>query len=50
MVNNLGRGFFYTIGRILALAFIGLILATLLYKIPKDNIIIRPDWFKGALM
>lgn len=50
MVKNLGRGFFYTIGRILALAFIALVIGTLLYKLPMDDIIIRPDWFKGAIM
>lgn len=50
MVKNVGRGFFYTIGRIIAYIFIGLVIGTLLYKLPKDDIIIRPDWFKGALM
>lgn len=31
--SNLSRGFFYTIGRILALAFIGLVIATLVSKL-----------------
>lgn len=49
MVKNLGRGFFYTIGRILALAFIGLVIGTLLLKLSPD-IGLPPDWYKGALM
>ena len=50
MVKNVSRGFFYTIGRILALAFIGLVIGTLLYKLPKDDIIIRPESLWGAII
>lgn len=49
MVNNIGRGFFYTIGRMLALAFIGLVLGTLLFKLGGDSISL-PELLKGAIM
>ena len=32
ILNHFSRGFFYTIGRIIALAFIGLVLYTLMTK------------------
>ena len=41
-VNNLGRGFLYTIGRVLAFIFLGLVIATLLTKIDIDKIDIKP--------
>lgn len=31
--SNLSRGFFYTIGRLLAFAFIGLVIATIISKL-----------------
>ena len=33
VLSNMGRGFLYTIGRILAFIFIGLVIATLVSKI-----------------
>ena len=41
-MSNLGRGFLYTIGRILAFIFIGLVIATLISKIDIDKIDIQP--------
>lgn len=35
--NNLSRGFFYTIGRIIAIAFIGLVIYTIATKIDSSN-------------
>ena len=37
LISGIGKGFFYTIGRILAILFILLVVATLMSKIdPKD--------------
>lgn len=36
--GSLGKGFFYTIGRIIALIFVGLVIATLLTKIKLPDL------------
>lgn len=37
-MKNLGNGFLYTIGKIIAYIFVGLVIGTLLYKLPGKPI------------
>lgn len=36
--SNLSRGFFYSIGKVLAIIFIGFIIVTLVNKFPTKNV------------
>lgn len=40
-MKSLGNGFLYTIGKIIAYIFIGLVIGTLLYKIPVKPVSIN---------
>lgn len=48
MVKNIGKGFLYTLGRILAYIFIFLVIATLVFICGKD--VDLPTLMGGALM
>lgn len=37
-MKNIGNGFLYTIGKIIAYIFVGLVIGTLLYKLPSQPI------------
>lgn len=48
MVKNIGKGFFYTVGRIIAYLFIFLAISTLILLCGKD--IDLPSILRGAIM
>ena len=50
MVKDLFRGFGYTLGKVLAFIFIGLVIATILYKIDFNDFDITKIPFKQMLM
>lgn len=41
-MKNIGNGFLYTIGKIIAYIFVGLVIGTLLYKFPVEPTSISP--------
>lgn len=50
MVNDFFKGFLYTLGKIIAFIFIGLVIGTLLTKIKPDDIKVQRLPFKQILM